>query len=323
MAGQTTPTTSARSHAEEGGDRLGFYRLLASFPSLSSYRAKFYAVVAAGAFLPAFLLVLVLVLGAGRVGPLALIVLVVVLAAIATFAVCRSIDRLLVPLDLAEEAVDDVAFDRGVKRTELPGSDTAAQVLRGVQGLAKRVERDLRDARVKGERDELTGLYRRSVGRERAQQLIDRETHKGRPVRVVVADVIGFRAFNEAQGSGHGDAMLKAIAARLQRVAGDDPVGRRRLHAGAGGWRGRAAGGRGTARPADRREGLGGAAASCAGEYPDPDARLVRRAGAAGGGGARDSAGARLVAGVIVRPVARVRPARTTQRLSGGGAGDA
>jgi GGDEF domain-containing protein len=39
---------------------------------------------------------------------------------------------------------------------------------------------------------------------------------------VVVADVIGFRAFNEAQGSGHGDAMLKAIAARLQRVAGDE-----------------------------------------------------------------------------------------------------
>jgi GGDEF domain-containing protein len=222
MAGQTTPTTSARSHAEEGGDRLGFYRLLASFPSLSSYRAKFYAVVAAGAFLPAFLLVLVLVLGAGRVGPLVLIVLVVLLAGIATFAVCRCIDRLLVPLDLAEEAVDDVAFDRGVKRTELPGSDTAAQVLRGVQGLAKRVERDLRDARVKGERDELTGLYRRSVGRERAQQLIDRETRKGRRVRVVVADVIGFRAFNEAQGSGHGDAMLKAIAARLKRVAGDE-----------------------------------------------------------------------------------------------------
>ena len=222
MAGQTTPTTSARSHAAEGGDHLGFYRLLASFPSLSSYRAKFYAVVAAGVFLPAFLLVLVLVLGAGRVGPLALIVLVVLLAGIATVVVCRCIDRLLVPLDLAEEAVDDVAFDRGVKRTELPGSDTAAQVLRGVQGLAKRVERDLRDARVKGERDELTGLYRRSVGRERAQQLIDRETRKGRRVRLVVADVIGFRAFNEAQGSGHGDAMLKAIAARLQRVAGDD-----------------------------------------------------------------------------------------------------
>ena len=222
MAGQTTSTTSARAGAAESGDRLGFYRLLASFPALSTYRAKFYAVVAAGAFLPAFLLVLVLVLGAGRIGSLALIGLVVLLAAIATLAVSRCIDRLLVPLDLAEEAVDDVAFDRGVKRTELPGSDTAAQVLRGVQGLAKRVERDLRDAHLKGERDELTGLFRRTVGRERAQQLIDRETRKGRRVRVVVADVIGFRAFNEQQGSGHGDAMLKAIATRLQRVAGDD-----------------------------------------------------------------------------------------------------
>ena len=72
------PSASNAARREAGSaDRLGFYRLLASFPALGSYRAKFVAVVAAGFFVPAFLVVLAIVLGAGRLGLLTVIALVV------------------------------------------------------------------------------------------------------------------------------------------------------------------------------------------------------------------------------------------------------
>lgn len=217
----------ADRRASPAADRLGLYRLLASFPLLATYRAKVVAVVAAGFFVPAFVLALVAVLAAGRLGVLPLVGLVAVLAFAGAFFVVRALDRLLVPLDLAERAIDDLAFGRAVARTDLPGTDSAVQVLRGVQALAQRVERDGRELRERGQRDELTGLCTRAAGRERAQQLIDRETRRGRRVRVLVADVDGFTAFNAAHGSGHGDAMLKVIASRLARIAGDEGVAMR------------------------------------------------------------------------------------------------
>ncbi|MDH5285788.1 MAG: diguanylate cyclase [Betaproteobacteria bacterium] len=218
---------SAAQDAAGAADRLGFYRLLASFPALGSYRAKFVAVLAAGFFVPAFLLVLVVVLGAGRLGLLTLVALVALFAVLGFALAVRAIDGLLAPLDAAEAVVDDLAFGRAVGRVDVPGSDTAAQVLRGVQGLAQRVEREARDSRVRGERDELTGLLTRAAGRERAQQMIDGETRRGRCVRVVVGDVVGFAAFNAIHGNGRGDAMLKVIASRIARVAGEGAVAAR------------------------------------------------------------------------------------------------
>lgn len=228
MSDTRPPTAPNGSNAArrdtQAPDRLGLYRLLASLPALGSYRAKFAAVAAAGFFAPAFLLVLVIVLGANRLGLLTIVALVVLFAVLGFALVVRAIDRLLVPLDVAEAAVDDLAFGRGVTRVDVPGSDTAAQVLRGVQGLAQRVQREAQGSRTRGERDELTGALNRSVGRERAQQMIDGETRRGRCVRIVVADVVDFAAFNARHGSGHGDAMLKVIAARIARVAGEDAV---------------------------------------------------------------------------------------------------
>lgn len=221
----TAPKGSDAARRDAGpADRLGFYRLLASFPALGSYRAKFVAVAAVGFFAPAFLLVLAIVLGAGRLGLLTIVVLVVLFAVLGFALVVRAIDRLLVPLDAAEATVDDLAFGRTVTRVDVPGSDTAAQVLRGVQGLAQRVLREVQGSRTRGERDELTGLLNRSAGRERVQQMIDGETRRGRCVRVVVADIVDFAAFNARHGGGHGDAMLKVIAARIARVAGEDAV---------------------------------------------------------------------------------------------------
>jgi diguanylate cyclase (GGDEF)-like protein len=218
------PVGAASSPRPASPDRLALYRRLASFPSLGSYRAKFVAVAAAATFVPAIVLLAIVVLGAGRLGLLALVA-VVALLALASFALLvRAVDGLLAPLALAETAIDDVAFGRPVARTDLPGTDTAAQVLRGVQALAQRAEREASAARDAGQRDELTGLLARSAGREVAQRMIDAETHKGRTVQVVVADVERFGAFNAKHGHGHGDAMLKVIAARIARVAGEGAV---------------------------------------------------------------------------------------------------
>jgi diguanylate cyclase (GGDEF)-like protein len=226
-APDTPPAAAAGPASARRDDGLAFYRLLASFPTLATYRAKLAFVIVAGTALPAFVLVLVLVLGAGRLSILGVLGVVVVLAAVACVAMLRALDRLLVPLQTATRAIDDLALGRPLERTELPGNDTAAQVLRGVQGLVARIENQAEEASRDRERDDLTGLYNRRTGRDRAQQLVDRECARGRVVRAVVADIDGFTAFNAAHGPGHGDALLKAIAARLSRLAGDDGVAAR------------------------------------------------------------------------------------------------
>ena len=205
-------------------DRLAFYRLVAGIPVLETFHAKVNAVVLAATLLPAFLLVLAIVLGAGRMSVLGLIALVVVFAFVAATATIWGLSRLLAPLDLAADSLEDLALGRPLARLDLPGSDAAAQTLRGFQALVARNEALVSAAKTSGEHDELTGLWGRRAGRERAQALIDRDTHRGRAVRAIVADVNDFTAFNAQQGAGHGDALLKTIGSRLARVAGDDGI---------------------------------------------------------------------------------------------------
>lgn len=205
-------------------DPLAFYRWLAGYPALGSYRAKLLAVAVAGIAVPAFVLALAIVLGAGRMSALVLLALVLALAAGAIAWVIRAQHRLLAPIELAAQAVEDVALERPLARHELPGSDDAAQVLRGVQALAARNAALAAQLRTRGERDELTGLYGRRAGLERAQAIVDRDCRRGLVVRTLVADIDGFRLFNARQGAGAGDAILKAIAARLSRLAGETGI---------------------------------------------------------------------------------------------------
>ena len=218
----TTTRKAAAAPAADGGDRLGFYRALTGAPGLSTFRSKLNAVVIVGAFVPAFLLVFIIVIGAGRMSGFALIAAVVALAVASGAATVWAVSRLLVPLDIAAEAIDNIALGRPHARVDLPGSDVAVQIMRGVQALVARNESLIADARRERDRDELTGLLSRRAGRERAQALIDQETRRGRTVRVIVADIDAFTAFNAAHGTGHGDALLKAIGERLARVAGED-----------------------------------------------------------------------------------------------------
>lgn len=138
-------------------DRLGFYRLLASIPALASYRAKVIAVVVVGTLLLASLLVLAIVPGAGRMSAITLIVLVVLFAAGSAAALVWALGRLLAPLDPATDSIDDVSLEGPLARVDLPGSDAAAQILRGVQALvAHRVAAQRREAESRPRRADLT-----------------------------------------------------------------------------------------------------------------------------------------------------------------------
>src|SRR5687768_17608332 len=221
----STPSPSpsmARAPASKQNAGLGCYRVLAGIPALSTFRAKVTAVVIACTFVPAFLLVFLIVIGAGHMSGLALIASVVVLTAVGMAAMLWALKRLLTPLEIAAEAIDGLALERPLERVDVPGSDAVAQILRGVQALVARNETLSSEGKLQRDRDELTGLWSRRAGRERAQALIDRETRQGRSVRVLIADVNAFTSFNAEHGTGHGDALLKVIGERLSRMAGED-----------------------------------------------------------------------------------------------------
>jgi diguanylate cyclase (GGDEF)-like protein len=223
----TRPARERAAPAAAGDDGLGLYRLLASFPRLASFRAKVRAVVVAGFAVPVFVLLFALVLGAGRVSLVAVLGIVVLVFGVAAGATVRMLDRLVRPIDLAAQRIDDVALKRPLERIDVPGGDAVAQIVRGVQALAARVEAQVADLRRIGEIDPLTGLWNRRAGRERTQQLIERECRRGRSVRVVLADIAAFASFNATHGAGRGDALLATIGQRLSRIAGDDGVAAR------------------------------------------------------------------------------------------------
>jgi GGDEF domain-containing protein len=93
-----------------------------------------------------------------------------------------------------------------------------------VQSLVARLKTQDDERSKRDERDETTDLYSRRAGRAKAQSLIDTECKRGRLVRVIAVRIDGFGAFNDAHGYGHGDALLKAVAARVTRIAGDEGV---------------------------------------------------------------------------------------------------
>jgi diguanylate cyclase (GGDEF)-like protein len=208
-------------------DPFRFYRLLAGYAFLSTYRAKFVAIVATCLGAGTLVLMAVIVFGAGRLSVLSLLAVVLLTALVTGVAIAWAIDRLLRPLKLAARAIDALAENVDLPRMDLPGTDEAAHILRGVQSVIGRLHRQEDQTRSASDFDELTGLYQRRAGRARAQALVESETRQGRSVRVVVADVEGMRAFNAKYGHGQGDALLKMLAARVAHIAGERGIAAR------------------------------------------------------------------------------------------------
>ncbi len=205
-------------------DPLGFYRLLASFPTLGSYRAKFVAVLVVAFGLPLFLAWVVMMLGAGRMSLMTLAIVLTGLALLGCAFAIWAAGRLLAPLDRALQVLEAYVDGETPARLDLPGTDTAAQIARGLAALAGRVRANEDAQRVQTERDSLTGLWNRMTGRKQGKAYLDDAIKRGRTVRILVADIDRFAELNADHGAIACDLVLKTYATRLVRSAGDDSV---------------------------------------------------------------------------------------------------
>jgi diguanylate cyclase (GGDEF)-like protein len=210
--------------ATPSSDSLRFYRLLASFPWLSSYRAKFVAVLIAAFALPLFIAWLAIALGAGRMSVLALIVVFTLAAAAGSVAAIWGVLRLLAPLDRTLDILAAYIDGDMPMRLDVPGTDTAAQIARGMTALATRVHAEKEERKTGTERDALTGLWNRAAGRKAAKTYLEDALHRGRAVRMLVTDIDRFAELNASHGPIACDLVLKTYATRLARAAGDESV---------------------------------------------------------------------------------------------------
>jgi len=216
MAANQPPPTSPRPR-----DPLGFYRIMASFPVLESYRGKLFAVVGVAFAVPLFFTLLAIVLGAGRMSVFTLFLLLASLLVLGCGFALWGLDRLLAPLDSAVGLLDAHVEGKPVQRVDVPGTDTAAQLLRDVQALTAKVKANDDEKRLGAERDSLTGLWNRTAGRKRAKAFLEEAFKRGRSVRIIVGDVDRFAELNANHGPIACDLVLKSFAQRLTRAAGD------------------------------------------------------------------------------------------------------
>ncbi len=203
---------------------LGFYRLLASFPFLASYRAKFIAVIAVAFAAPLVVAWLTILLGVGRLSVFALFMLFTLVTVAGCAFATWGVSRLLVPLDGALDVLEAYVDGDPPPRVDMQGSDAAAQIIRGLTSLASRARSHDDERRKDGERDSLTGLWNRMTGRKHARAYMDDAFKRGRAVRVLVADIDRFAELNAEQGLIACDLVLKTYGTRLAKGAGDDSV---------------------------------------------------------------------------------------------------
>jgi diguanylate cyclase (GGDEF)-like protein len=116
-------------------------------------------------------------------------------------------------------------------RTEVPvlavvlaGSGIAVAIAR--TGLSFRAVRTLAEHRREARTDELTGLRNRRAFNERLARATAARPPDG-SLAVLVVDLDGFKAVNDALGHHYGDELLRLVAPRLrQAVRGEDTVAR-------------------------------------------------------------------------------------------------
>src|SRR5205085_11394541 len=72
--------------------------------------------------------------------------------------------------------------------------------------------------------DLLTGLANRALFKERIEQARGRLQQRGEPFSILLLDLDHFKDVNDTLGHHVGDALLKAVAQRLQSVLGETDV---------------------------------------------------------------------------------------------------
>ncbi len=117
-----------------------------------------------------------------------------------------------------------------LRRGDVPAeARDALEALTGTAALVLATIGLTEDLRLRAERDGLTGLLNRSELHARLGVLVGRQGHEepATALWVLVLDLDGFKAVNDTHGHAAGDAVLRAVATRLQQaVRAQDVVGR-------------------------------------------------------------------------------------------------
>lgn len=139
--------------------------------------------------------------------------------------------------------------DANATRLELPSSERESQLLRDLRALRDQAAADRSRAgddraraasdraKAAGERarleaeleaahlDDLTGAYRRGMGRLAISHEIDRVRRSGEPFVVAFVDVDGLKVVNDRDGHAAGDRVLQSVVQQMRtRLRSFDPI---------------------------------------------------------------------------------------------------
>ena len=192
----------------------------------ASYRAKLMTAAALGAAVPVLALAayLATLLGLGRAPHPAGIVSVAVAGGIAGAAAAAwLVGALLAPVTLTAAALRTylTRYTRPALPLDLADLDEAGALMADAQHTLDRLD-DI--AGHVATYDRVTGLPNRTVFRDQLRQALAQSRRDGRAVGVLVIDLDGFQTVNLSLGRTAGDALLAAVAQRLQGVVRDTDV---------------------------------------------------------------------------------------------------